>query len=72
LGIGSDLMMRCDVCGTIAKCVQKEIEGKEYDICEPCWNPLGDRLSGKGRSKTMQERHKYATDAVEEYEEVVY
>lgn len=67
-------MMRCDVCGTIAKCLQKEIEGKEFDICEPCWRPIGDKLSGKGRSKALAgetQRQKEA-EPVEEYEEVVY
>jgi len=58
-------MMRCDLCGTTAKCVQKVIEGKEFDICERCWHPLEEKLSGKGRIKEMLEE-------LEEYEEVVY
>jgi hypothetical protein len=58
-------MMRCDLCGTTAKCTQKEIEGKEFDICEPCWLPLEEKLSGKGRTKESPE-------ALEEYEEMVY
>jgi len=31
--------------------LQKEIEGKEYDICSQCWKPLEQRLRGKGRAK---------------------
>jgi hypothetical protein len=58
-------MMRCDLCGTTAKCVQKEIEGKEFDICERCWQPLAEKLNGKGRlTETLKE--------MEEYEELVY
>jgi ribosome-binding protein aMBF1 (putative translation factor) len=58
-------MMRCDLCGTTAKCVQKEIEGKEFDICERCWQPLAEKLSGKGRlTETLEE--------MEEYEEMVF
>ena len=61
-------MMRCDLCGTTAKCVQKEIEGKEFDICETCWQPLAEKLSGKGR---IREAHE-ALGEMEEYEEVVF
>ena len=58
-------MMRCDLCGATAKCLQKEIEGKEFDICEPCWQPIAEKLTGKGRfSETLEE--------MEEYEELVY
>jgi hypothetical protein len=28
---------------------KKGIEGKEYDICPECWNPLAQKLNGKGR-----------------------
>jgi ribosome-binding protein aMBF1 (putative translation factor) len=55
-------MISCDLCGKTAPCVQKEIEGKEFDICESCWHPLEVKLSGKGRSK-------HTLDEVEEYEE---
>jgi len=60
-------MMQCDLCGTTSRCLQKEIEGKEFDICEPCWHTLADKLSGKGRVKFLEE-----LDQMEEYEEVVY
>jgi ribosome-binding protein aMBF1 (putative translation factor) len=60
-------MMRCDLCGTTAKCIQKEIDGREFDICEPCWARLADKLAGKGRGKAATE-----TESVKEYEEVVY
>jgi hypothetical protein len=32
-------MIICDLCGDAKDCLQKEIEGKEYDICSECWNP---------------------------------
>ena len=44
-------MIICDWCGEAKDCVQKEIEGKEYDICSECWTPLAQKLKGKGRKK---------------------
>jgi len=43
-------MIICDLCGEARDCQQKEIEGKEYDICSECWNPLAHKLKGKGRA----------------------
>jgi hypothetical protein len=43
-------MIICDLCGEVRDCLQKEIEGKEYDICSECWNPLAHKLRGKGRA----------------------
>jgi ribosome-binding protein aMBF1 (putative translation factor) len=42
-------MITCDLCGRAKDCLQKEIDGKEYDICAECWDPLAQRLKGKGR-----------------------
>ena len=42
-------MIACDLCGEPKKCLQKEIDGKEYDICSECWNRLAEQLKGKGR-----------------------
>lgn len=47
-------MITCDLCGKAKDCSQKEIEGKEYDICSPCWEPLAQKLKGKGREKTRE------------------
>jgi len=58
-------MICCDLCGAPTKCLQKEIEGKDFDICEDCWRPLAEKLTGKGRVKELHE-------ALEEYEELVY
>ena len=44
-------MIICDLCGEAKDCLQKEIEGKEYDICTECWEPLAQKLRGKGRKK---------------------
>lgn len=44
-------MITCDLCGEAKDCLQKEIEGKEYDICAECWKPLEQKLRGKGRVK---------------------
>jgi len=49
-------MILCDLCGGAKQCQPKEIEGKEYDICRDCWNPLAQKLKGKGRVKKEQER----------------
>ncbi len=43
-------MIICDLCGKAKECLQKEIDGKEYDICSECWNPLEQKLKGKGRA----------------------
>ncbi len=43
-------MIICDLCGKAKECLQKEIEGKEYDLCSECWNPLSQKLRGKGRT----------------------
>jgi len=42
-------MVVCDLCGQAKECLQKNIEQKEYDICSECWNPLAEKLKGKGR-----------------------
>ena len=44
-------MILCDLCGEARDCLQKEIDGKEYDICEKCWDSLARKLRGKGRAK---------------------
>jgi len=50
-----------------AKCLQKEIEDLEFDICETCWKSLSEKLSGKGRLKGG-----HTEEVVEEYEEMVF
>jgi len=42
-------MIKCDLCGEVTRCLPKEIEGKQYEICSSCWNPLAKKLRGKGR-----------------------
>ena len=44
-------MIICDLCGEAKDCMQKEIDGREYDICSECWSPIAERLKGKGRTK---------------------
>ena len=48
-------MILCDLCGQSKECLQKNIEGKEYDICVECWKPLAEKLKGKGRVKKERE-----------------
>ena len=48
-------MISCDLCGQTKECQPKEIDGKEYDICSKCWNPLSEKLKGKGRAKKERE-----------------
>ena len=50
-----EIMIVCDLCGQPKECLQKQIEGKEYDICFECWNPLAAKLKGKGRVKKERE-----------------
>jgi len=45
----------CDFCGNQKECFQKEIDGREFDICADCWRPLEEKLRGKGRSKRKRE-----------------
>jgi ribosome-binding protein aMBF1 (putative translation factor) len=48
-------MIVCDLCGEAKTCLQKLIDGREYDVCSDCWNPLAQRLKGKGRVKKEKE-----------------
>jgi hypothetical protein len=48
-------MILCDLCGQSKECLQKEIDSKEYDICSDCWNPLAEKLKGKGRAHKSRE-----------------
>ena len=47
-------MMTCDLCGKAKDCLQKEIDGKEYDICSECWEPFAQKLKGKGRENRRE------------------
>ena len=44
----------CDLCAKPRNCLQKEIDGREYDICSECWNSLAQKLRGKGRAKERE------------------
>ena len=44
-------MIICDLCGAEKECLPKEIEGREYDICTRCWEPIEEKLKGKGRAR---------------------
>ncbi len=48
-------MILCDLCGEAKRCRQREIEGKEYDVCSDCWKPIAEKLKGKGRKPKEQE-----------------
>jgi hypothetical protein len=48
-------MILCDLCGEAKNCWAREIEGKQYDICSDCWNPLALKLKGKGREAKESE-----------------
>ena len=47
-------MVTCDLCGKEKNCLQKEIDGKEYDLCSECWEPLAGKLKGKGRVRLRE------------------
>lgn len=46
-------MIICDLCGETKDCLQKEIEGKEYDICAECWKPIAYILVGQGKDRRV-------------------
>lgn len=48
-------MILCDLCGEQKKCVQKEIDGREFDLCMDCWRGLEEKLRGKGRVRKTRE-----------------
>jgi ribosome-binding protein aMBF1 (putative translation factor) len=48
-------MILCDLCGEAKECLQRVIDGKEFDICADCWRPLEEKLKGKGRAKKTRE-----------------
>ena len=49
------IVYKCDLCGEIRDCGQKEIDRTEYDICSDCWDALMAKLKGKGRPKARRE-----------------
>jgi hypothetical protein len=49
------VVYKCDLCGQVKECLQKEIDHKEYDICRECWSELQAKLQGKGRAKESRE-----------------
>ena len=44
-------MILCDWCGQAKECLQKEIDGRQFDICADCWRPIEEKLKDKGRPK---------------------
>ena len=48
-------MILCDWCGQAKECQQKEIDGREFDICADCWHPIEEKLKGKGRPKRRRD-----------------
>ena len=48
-------MIVCDWCGQAKGCLQKETDGREFDICADCWHPIEEKLKGKGRQKLRQD-----------------
>jgi Zinc finger, ZZ type len=49
------VVYKCDLCGQVKECRQKEIDHKEYDICRECWSELQAKLKGKGRVRDTRE-----------------
>jgi hypothetical protein len=49
------IVILCDLCGQAKKCLQKEIDGREFDICSDCWRPLEEKLKDKGRVTKTRE-----------------
>ncbi len=62
-------MMRCDLCGRTARCVQrKQIDGKDVGVCECCLSSYHTQLPGNERGQKFLEE----LEKLEEYEEMVY
>jgi hypothetical protein len=49
------VVYKCDLCGRVKECLQKQIDHREYDICRECWSELEVKLKGKGRGKGSRE-----------------
>lgn len=49
------VVCKCSLCDKNKECLQKEIDGKEYDVCAECWDALNEKLRGKGRVIKHQE-----------------
>lgn len=62
-------MTRCDLCGQPAHCVEKEIDGRVFDVCAPCWHPLAEKLSGKGHAPQSLRNYEQEQE-LEEYDEI--
>jgi len=45
----------CDLCGEEKECVQKEIDGRQFDLCTDCRRALEEKLRGKGRVKKTRD-----------------
>jgi hypothetical protein len=52
--VPEESMIICDLCGKAKDCLQKEMDGKEYDICAECWDSIAQKLKGKGRTKIRE------------------
>jgi hypothetical protein len=48
----------CALCQQNRKCLAKEIDEMEYDICPKCWREFAQKLQGRGR---IIERHNLVT-----------
>jgi hypothetical protein len=48
------ILFKCDLCEQVKDCLQKEIDGRQYDICGDCWKPIEEKLKGKGRKKERE------------------
>jgi ribosome-binding protein aMBF1 (putative translation factor) len=59
----------CDLCGKPSQCTKKEIDGKEFDLCNSCWKPLAEKLNGKGRAPDALQ-HREEEQELEEYDEI--
>jgi len=60
-------MMCCDLSAEVTDCLQTDVEGKEFDLCERC--PLVEKLSGTGPVKETLKVME--AEEIEDYEETL-
>jgi len=57
-------MIYCDICAQERECLRKKIDEREYDICQPCWRRLEEKLRARGRIAEEEDVEEYVETTV--------